>query len=136
MHGANYSKCVICHQSITNITHIFDEDLKTGVCLSCHVQGKERRNHNRRCNYQIIGPIDSYTISGDWTIREELVLLHKLVHEGFGNWGTLAASLPNRTPRECELHYMQVSHFQLELVPVRAGGLRGNREGGRGHDAV
>lgn len=108
MHGVGHTKCVICHLSITNITHIFDEDLKTGVCLRCHVQGKERRNHNRRCKYQIVGPIDSHTISGDWTVREELVLLYKLVHEGFGNWGSIAAMLPGRTARECELHYMQV----------------------------
>lgn len=111
--------CEFCTREIfycTYISCVNCSDLP--ICVACYCLGKERTGHKKTHKYRVVDALRFPLFIGDWTAKEERLLLEGVLKFGFGNWGSISDYLRKfKDPRQCELHFRQVYLSETE-VPV------------------
>ncbi|CAD7005422.1 transcriptional adapter 2A isoform X2 [Ceratitis capitata] len=79
----------------------------TLLCLQCFAKGSETAMHLNTHAYIIVrDDIQVFPGAGDWTARDERILLHTLEKKGYGNWEAVVQALSFRhSVEECRQHY-------------------------------
>ena len=97
--------CFKCLKLLHKIFIQCDECDNIDICTACFAQGSEVEglHHLNTHRYRIMR--DDFFLFGDWTARDELILLDQLSSLGPSNWIEVVKSL-KCSPAECEKHYV------------------------------
>lgn len=80
------------------------------ICVDCfRVGAADEFPHRTNHPYRVIARNDTPLYENDWTVDEEMRLLHALSTFGPHHWADVA-NYVGKTPRKCELHYQNVYH--------------------------
>lgn len=107
--------CYICGMWLREPYINCVECVSTLICTQCFAIGGERGQHLNFHKYSVVR--NEFPLLGDWTAKEELVLLESMVECGAGNWSDVAKKLTSRTEEDCIKHYFSyyVEHSDLQL---------------------
>lgn len=99
-------QCAYCHTPLQE-PYVKCADCTAELCLQCFATGRETSKHYNNHAYIIQkDDIQIFPGSGNWTAREERILLNTLQTQGYGNWEAVAKALQYRfTVAECRQHY-------------------------------
>ncbi|XP_065365514.1 transcriptional adapter 2A isoform X1 [Calliphora vicina] len=99
-------QCACCHLALQE-PYVKCADCSAELCLQCFAKGRETIKHYNNHAYIIIkDDIQIFPGPGNWTARDERVLLNSLQTQGYGNWEAVAKSLQYRySVSECRQHY-------------------------------
>ena len=111
----NFGKISVRHTCATCDREIVDEPFVKCTmckgfiqCLECFGEGYEKDSHIRTHPFVLMQPELDPCFSEDWTIEEELLLLHAIGLCGVGNWVDIEAQIKTKSAAECEVHYYGV----------------------------
>ncbi|KAL7299249.1 hypothetical protein TKK_0007840 [Trichogramma kaykai] len=100
------NKCFICDQIL------YEPYIRCAVCeiiflcKTCFCSGQEKLCHTNNHDYVIIKNNFSLFQNSNWNAKEEIKFLNLLLKFGYGNWTDISLGLLNKTPEECEKHYL------------------------------
>lgn len=82
-------------------------DCLAELCLPCFAKGSETKKHKNNHAYIIIkDDVQVFPGPGNWSAREERILLNTLQTQGYGNWEAVAKALKHKhSVAECRQHY-------------------------------
>ncbi|KAM7360989.1 transcriptional adapter 2A [Cochliomyia hominivorax] len=99
-------QCVCCHLALQE-PYVKCADCSAELCLQCFAKGRETVKHFNNHAYVIVkDDIQIFPGPGNWTAKEERILLNTLQTQGYGNWEAVAKALQYRfSVAECRQHY-------------------------------
>lgn len=99
-------QCVCCHVPLQE-PYVKCADCSAELCLQCFAKGRETIKHYNNHAYTIVkDDVQIFSGPGNWTAREERILLNTLQTQGYGNWEAVAKALQYRySIGECRQHY-------------------------------
>ncbi|KAL3289265.1 hypothetical protein HHI36_003695 [Cryptolaemus montrouzieri] len=99
--------CTNCQEEINGVRVQCCECTDFDICLQCFASGAEIGPHRNDHSYKFV---DHCAIiiggRGNWTGREELLLLDAVELYGIGNWDLVSQHVKTRTPEEVKEEYI------------------------------
>ena len=101
--------CRTCNRDIVDECYIQCTRCKGFFqCLECFSVGAESIDHINKHPFILMPPSLDPIFSENWTIEEELMLLHAISLCGVGNWSEIARQMKTKNEEECQIHYFGV----------------------------
>ncbi|KAK9737464.1 Zinc finger, ZZ type [Popillia japonica] len=99
--------CTYCQEEINGVRVQCSVCVDFDLCLQCFSSGAEAGTHRNDHPYRFMDhcAVSVFGGRGNWTGREQLLLLDAIELYGFGNWELISRHVETRTPEEVKEEY-------------------------------
>ncbi|XP_022913844.1 transcriptional adapter 2B [Onthophagus taurus] len=101
--------CTYCQEEINGVRVQCCDCVDFDICLQCFSSGAEIGSHKNDHSYRFMDhcAVSVFGGRGNWTGREQLLLLDAVESYGFGNWELISKHVKTRTADEVKEEYIQ-----------------------------
>ena len=101
--------CDYCGVDLSNVMRIRCAECEDfDLCLDCFSVGAEVKGHRNYHAYMVKDRMTFPIFSEHWSADEELLLLEGIELYGFGNWIEISMQVGEKTPKQCQQHFISV----------------------------